>query len=257
MTALKIFSHDHCFYSFDYNRSTLPAFHAKLYFPSKKGFSKFAPILFLDQQWRMQVFLKWSQLAMVSIRHYILDTWQLLYFQMLRSILFGAHELDNHWKPSKSTVGYLWGLKSVTPGSIAFISVLVSGSVFYYTIIFWSMFEGNFPSLSWSNLFVYWSRLVLLKALITAETMVQSFRWVLFTMTRIQIELLAQCLLGSRQQFLYSQAYIYCAISICVINSNFACCWTIPIHPSCTVSRNITRLAARPATSSTRPIAST
>ena len=44
---------------------------------------------------------------------------------MLRSILFGSMSLSGTKKPSTSTVGYLWGVKHVTPGAIAFVSVLV------------------------------------------------------------------------------------------------------------------------------------
>lgn len=65
-TAPKIFSHSHCFYSIDYDRSTLPTFVAELLFPTEKGFSKYAPILFPDRKRNMRMFLKCSHLAMVE-----------------------------------------------------------------------------------------------------------------------------------------------------------------------------------------------
>src|ERR1700688_3810122 len=68
-TAPKIFSRSHSYYSFDYDRSILPAFVAELVFPSDQatGFSKFAPILFPDRKRNMRVFLKCSHLSMVNI----------------------------------------------------------------------------------------------------------------------------------------------------------------------------------------------
>jgi len=69
-TAPKIFSHSHCFYSIDYDRSTLPTFVAELLFLTEKGFSKYAPILFPDRKRNMRMFLKCSHLAMVDICHY-------------------------------------------------------------------------------------------------------------------------------------------------------------------------------------------
>jgi len=44
---------------------------------------------------------------------------------MLRSILFGSSSLSATRAPSTATVGHLWGVKFVTPGAIAFVSVLV------------------------------------------------------------------------------------------------------------------------------------
>jgi len=67
-TAAKIFSHNHCFYSIDYDRSTIPEFTAELIFPSEKGFSKYAPILFPQRKRDMRVFLKCSHLVLASFK---------------------------------------------------------------------------------------------------------------------------------------------------------------------------------------------
>jgi hypothetical protein len=67
-TAAKIFSHNHCFYSIDYDCSTLLEFAAKLSFPSEKGFSKYAPILFPQQKQDMRVFLKCPHLVLASFK---------------------------------------------------------------------------------------------------------------------------------------------------------------------------------------------
>lgn len=69
------------------------------------------------------MFLKCSHLAMVDICDYIL-IYSMAY--MLQTILFGPGSLDGRWKPLKSMVRYLWGVKSVTPGLIALVAVLVS-----------------------------------------------------------------------------------------------------------------------------------
>jgi hypothetical protein len=60
---------------------------------------------------------------------------------MLRSILFGSSSLSGTKGPSTATVGHLWGVKYVTPGAIAFVSVLVS-----------PLFQGRFLN-NYFNLF--------------------------------------------------------------------------------------------------------
>lgn len=62
---------------------------------------------------------------------------------MLRSILFGSSSLTATKAPSTATVGHLWGVKHVTPGAVAFVSVLVSSlcSIYSRTTNFYWIYE--------------------------------------------------------------------------------------------------------------------
>jgi len=57
---------------------------------------------------------------------------------MLRTILFGPASLNSNGKKPNSprTFGQLWGIKGVMPGAIAFVSVVVSITIY---VVLWNV----------------------------------------------------------------------------------------------------------------------
>ena len=105
---------------------------------------------------------------------------------MLRTILFGPRSLDNR-KPSKSTVAYLWGVKSVTPGSIAFVAVLVSRLYYllYYLFlkcslkaIFLHSVDHNFSNVGHKSRIPYGKLFTQYKQIITSGLIEQHPKWI-------------------------------------------------------------------------------
>ncbi|PPR06619.1 hypothetical protein CVT24_001745 [Panaeolus cyanescens] len=110
-TAAKIFqtstySPNPLYYTFEFDRSTLDEFRKKLYFtPSSTRFSKYCPLLYPDGKRVQHLIFKALHLPLI-----------------IRSIAYGPKSLGG--KPSPSASGFLWGLKTVTPGAIALAAIL-------------------------------------------------------------------------------------------------------------------------------------
>ncbi|PPQ63359.1 hypothetical protein CVT24_006732 [Panaeolus cyanescens] len=110
-TAAKIFQTDTyspnpLYYTCDFDRSTLDEFRNRLYFdPSATRFSKYCPLLYPDGKRIPVLIFKALHLPLI-----------------IRSIAYGPKSLGG--KPSPSASGFLWGLKTVTPGAIALAAIL-------------------------------------------------------------------------------------------------------------------------------------
>ncbi|KAH9476949.1 hypothetical protein JR316_0010865 [Psilocybe cubensis] len=105
-TASQIFGFSQAFYQVDYDRKNLQQFQNLLKLPGETRYSKFAPILFPNNQKNMKFIFRSCHLA-----------------KMLKTVLFGPSSLNSKKKPSGRTQGRMWGLSVVTPGSIALMAV--------------------------------------------------------------------------------------------------------------------------------------
>jgi hypothetical protein len=107
------------------DRETHITFISALKSPGNDEYSKFPPRLFPpghDQA--LTKLFRVEQLPLV-IDFIVNTTENRQILQMLRSILFAPGSLTEKKAPSPKTMGKLWGVVCVTPGSIAFITVLV------------------------------------------------------------------------------------------------------------------------------------